>query len=101
MTSARVPDACTLPTEEQPIRVAEFDELFASQVVSATRHSPTQLVLQLRPGCAEAVRDLTDRESQCCSFFTFTVRDEPDAVVLDIVVPDAYHGVLDGMERPL
>jgi hypothetical protein len=98
MTSARVPDACTLPTEEQPVRVAEFDELFATQVVSATRQAPTRLVLQLRPGCAEAVRDLTDRESRCCSFFTFTVLDEPDAVVLDIEVPAAYQGVLDGME---
>jgi hypothetical protein len=101
MTSARVPDACTLPTAEQPIRVAEFDELFTNQVVSATRRSPTQLVLQLRPGCADTVRDLTERESQCCSFFTFTVRDEPDAVVLDIVVPAAYQDVLDGMERRL
>lgn len=101
MTSARVPDACTLPTEEQPIRIAEFDELFRNQVVSATRHTATRLVLQMRPGCAEAVRDLTDRESQCCSFFTFIVRDEPDAVVLDIVVPAAYQGVLDGMEGRL
>jgi hypothetical protein len=97
MTSAGVPDACTLPTEERPIRVAEFDELFANQVVSAARHSPTHLALQLRPGCADAVRDLTERESQCCSFFTFTVQDEPDGVVLDIEVPAAYSGVLDGM----
>lgn len=59
---------------------------------------PTRLALQLRPGCAAAVRDLTERESQCCSFFTFTVRDEPDGVVLDIEVPGAYTGVLDGME---
>ena len=25
-----VPEACTLPTVEQPVRVAEFDELFAT-----------------------------------------------------------------------
>ncbi len=98
MTSTTVPDACTLPTEDQPIRVAEFEALFANEVVSATRHAPTRLALQLRPGCAAAVRDLTERESQCCSFFTFTVRDEPDGVVLDIEVPGAYTGVLDGME---
>ena len=82
MTSTTVPDACTLPTEDQPIRVAEFEALFANEVVSATRHAPTRLALQLRPGCAAAVRDLTERESQCCSFFTFTVRDEPDGVVV-------------------
>ena len=27
---AWVPEACTLPTVEQPVRVAEFDELFAT-----------------------------------------------------------------------
>ncbi|MFD6394998.1 hypothetical protein [Nocardia sp. NPDC060259] len=27
-----VPDACTLPTVEQPIRVAEFDRFFAESV---------------------------------------------------------------------
>ncbi len=101
MTSARVPDACTLPTEEQPIRIAEFDELFTSRVVSSARHSATRLELRLRSGCADAVRDLTERETQCCSFFTFTVRDEGDVVVLDIVVPDDYRSVLDGMEGRL
>ena len=101
MTSARVPDACTLPTEERPIRVAEFDELFTTQVVSSARRSPNRLELHLRPGCADSVRDLTEREAQCCSFFTFTVRDQPDAVVLDIVVPDTYQDVLDGMEKRL
>ncbi len=27
--SGWVPDACTLPTVDQPLRVAEFDDLFA------------------------------------------------------------------------
>jgi hypothetical protein len=30
--SLDVPDACTLPTAEQPLRLAEFDELFATAV---------------------------------------------------------------------
>jgi hypothetical protein len=30
MVMTWVPDACTLPTEEVPLRVAEFDALFAS-----------------------------------------------------------------------
>ena len=33
------PDACTLPTEERPLRVAEFDDLFAF-VVRAERREP-------------------------------------------------------------
>jgi len=46
------------------------------------------------------VRDLAGRESQCCSFFTFTITaDRPGHVVLDIEVPAAHVDVLDALTR--
>jgi hypothetical protein len=32
-----VPEACTLPTVEQPLRVAEFDDLFATALRGIAR----------------------------------------------------------------
>jgi hypothetical protein len=44
------------------------------------------------------VRDLTARETECCSFFTFTVTPEPsdkgEALILDVEVPAQYADVL-------
>jgi hypothetical protein len=88
------PDACTLPTAERPLRVAEFDTLFAA-VRSLERPDPTRLRLILAdaPGRAELVRDLAARESACCSFFTFRLT-AGDPLRLDISVPPAHVAVL-------
>ena len=61
------PDACTLPTAEQPLRLAEFDALFTTAVRGTTALSPTRTRLRLAgpPGLEAAVRDLTAREVQC------------------------------------
>lgn len=95
-----VPDACTLPTAEQPLRLAEFDTLFATAVRAVEPDGPTRTRMRLtgRAGLEAAVRDLTARESECCSFFAFTVTPEPvddgEAVTLQIEVPDTYADVL-------
>lgn len=95
-----VPDACTLPTAEQPLRLAEFDELFATAVRRVDTVAATHARMRLTgsAGLAATVRDLTARETACCSFFTFTVTPEPaergEALTLDVEVPAAYAGVL-------
>jgi hypothetical protein len=68
-------DACTLPTADRPLRVAEFDALFADHVVAVERDAPTQLTLLLEGGrdLEARVCYLAARETACCSFFTFTV----------------------------
>lgn len=94
-----VPQACTLPTVEQPLRLAEFDDLFAAVRAIGTT-SPTQARLRLAgpAGLTKTVRDLTARESSCCSFFLFTVTTEPAAddetVTLDVQVPRQHAAVL-------
>ncbi|MGK5685207.1 hypothetical protein [Actinoplanes sp. URMC 104] len=97
--SYEVPDACTLPTAQIPLRLAEFDELFAAALREAKLLTATTARLRLT-GPADRVRDLTARESACCSFFTFTVREPgPDDVVLDVEVPPTYAEVLASLVR--
>ncbi|MEV6657383.1 hypothetical protein [Nocardia fluminea] len=90
-----VPDACTLPTVQQPIRLAEFDRFFAESVHSTTRPSPTRLDLHLAPDAEAVGRDLASRESSCCSFFTFAFDATATGPVMRVGVPSAYVEVLD------
>ncbi len=98
---ASVPEACTLPTAEQPLRLAEFDDLFATALRGQQRPVPTQLRWQLDPAAEATARDLTTRESACCSFFTFTFDPsgaDPDGpVALLVEVPVGQIDVLDAL----
>ena len=42
-----VPDACTLPTVDRPLRLAEFDDLFATAVRDVTAVTQTRARLRL------------------------------------------------------
>jgi hypothetical protein len=94
------PAACTLPTPQRPLRVAEFDDLFASLLGSA-RPEPTRLDLVMPRAVEVAARDLARRESQCCSFFTFTFEPAGDDVVMHVEVPRVQAEVLDALEARL
>jgi hypothetical protein len=93
-----VPQACTLPTPQQPLRLAEFDTLFHSALRSVERPVPSRVRLQLAAAARpEAVR-LTEAESRCCAFFDFTVGPaEDDYFDLDVRVPAGHLAVLDGL----
>lgn len=88
-----IPDACTLPAAERPPRLAEFDALFATAVRAVEQITATHARFRLG-GAVATVRDLVARESACCSFFTFTVTGDDEAVTLDIEVPPRYADVL-------
>ncbi|WP_112248269.1 hypothetical protein [Kribbella monticola] len=93
-----VPQACTLPTAEQPLRVAEFDELFATSLHGVKRVAPNRLELRLDPAAEATARDLTARETSCCSFFTFDYLAVDDGELpLHLTVPDAHLAVLDAL----
>ncbi|OQS14630.1 hypothetical protein B0T36_14095 [Nocardia donostiensis] len=93
-----VPDACTLPTNEQPLRVAEFDEFFGQSVRRFVRAAPERLDLVIEPGSEAAGRELAERETQCCSFFGFGFGTDGDETVMRIGVPTAHIEVLDAIE---
>lgn len=91
-------DACTLPTAERPLRLAEFDDLFRQTVVAVDRDGlSTRLTLKGDLGLRERVADLTARESQCCSFFEFTLEGDDDGLMLAIAVPAARGEILDAL----
>jgi hypothetical protein len=96
-----VPESCTLPTVERPLRVAEFDALFATVTRPAERLGPTRLRVHL-PGGPDALaraRDLVARETGCCSFFSFDLRPSATATELEVQVPESQIAVLDAMQR--
>ena len=94
-----IPSSCTLPSVDRPLRLAEFDELL-HQAVRAERLSPTALrvVLEGDAGLEPRVRDLAERESSCCSFFSFDVTArEHGGVQLRIEVPAQHASILDSL----
>lgn len=93
-----VPDACALPTVEQPLRVAEFDTLFRSALRAVQRIEPTRVRLVLDAEGEATARDLARRETECCSFFTFDVTPADDGQLhVDVAVPDDRREVLDAL----
>lgn len=99
VTTPAVPDGCTLPTAEQPLRVGEFDVLFRHHLVDVHRVTDTHLRMVLRGAGVEAqARDLCDRESRCCSFFTFSVSSADNLVTVDISVPSIRRQVLNALQ---
>jgi hypothetical protein len=94
-----VPEACTLPTVERPLRLAEFDDLFTGvQHVERVDVTRLRLILTGAAGLDVTVRDLAERENQCCSFFDFTVTEEgPGRVLFDIALPHVRVDVLDAL----
>jgi hypothetical protein len=89
-------DSCTLPAADLPGRLAEFDAAFAAGLRHAEVISPThaRLVFTADRAQARALAGLLDRESQCCSFFTFGQRADGDTVTVDVTVPPAHEATL-------
>ncbi|HEY5784821.1 MAG TPA: hypothetical protein VIT65_08590 [Microlunatus sp.] len=90
-----MPEVCTLPTVEQPLRQAEFDSLFATALRAQARSGRALLRWSLDPDMAATVRDLAARETVCCSFFTFT--EVEGLLQVDVSVPAAHVDVLDAL----
>ncbi len=89
-------DACTMPTAERPLRLAEFDVLFRTAVRRVERReNGVQIHLSGGIGLVERVRDLTARETACCSFFTFDIAGTDQDLLLNVSVPPARQDILD------
>jgi hypothetical protein len=96
-----VPQGCTLPTAKRPLRLAEFDALFSASMGGSERLAPRILRITFSGGeeLENSVRNLTERETQCCSFFTVTVHaPAPGVIQLDVEVPRGHVDVLDALE---
>ncbi|WP_433331975.1 hypothetical protein [Spirillospora sp. CA-294931] len=102
MELTRVPDeswaseACTLPTAERPLREAEFDALFARAVTEVRTVAPGKVAMRLRadPEVAGRAAELAARETECCSFFTFTLIATGGALTLEVAAADRHAEVV-------
>lgn len=94
-----VPDACALPTAQQPTRIAEFDALLTESVRTSTRPTRTLLELRLDADAESTTRDLARRESECCGFFTFEFDADSEGTIMRITVPPGHIDILDAMEN--
>ncbi|MGY4646996.1 hypothetical protein [Mycobacterium sp. URHB0021] len=92
-----VPKSCSLPTVEQPLRVAEFDRLFRESVLRSVRLDATRLELVLAADAVTSARSLAEREVSCCSFFRFDFDVRGPDVVMRIAVPPSRTEVLDAL----
>jgi hypothetical protein len=91
-------EACTLPTAERPFRRAEFDTLFAASAREVVRNGDrVRIHLVGSAELREQVRDLTERESACCAFFTFGIEGGDDDLTLAISVPLQRRAFLDAL----
>ena len=66
-----------------------------------TRSGPTALELAIRGEDEVPARDLSERETDCCSFFTFDFDPSDDGLVMRIGVPRAHVDVLDAIQTRL
>lgn len=91
-----VPEACTLPTIEQPLRRGEFDALFAQDLIGVTQESPRRVRLDLRaePAVAARAADLAVKEVGCCSFFSFDLAIADGRVSLAVEAAPVHEPVL-------
>jgi hypothetical protein len=95
----QAPQACTLPTVERPLRVAEFDRLFTRAAAAVERLGPqaARIVLPPSPETAAEAANLVVRETRCCSFFTFFLIATGGQVHLEVRVPQDQTPVLDSL----
>lgn len=91
-----VPEACSLPTVEQPLRRREFDEFFHDDVIGVIPESPQQVRLELRaePAVAGRAASLAAKETGCCSFFTFNLKITEGTVAMTVSTAAAHEPVL-------
>ena len=94
----QAPEACTLPTAERPLRVAEFDQLF-TRAAAVERLGPqaARITLPPTPETAAKAANLVVRETECCSFFTFSLTATGGRAYLDVMVPESQTPVLDSL----
>jgi len=97
-----VPDECTLPTADRPLRTAQFREVFGELTRTIERVAPGRLRLALVPSpeVAGRVAELAVRETECCSFFEFTLT-AGKGLSLEIAVPEGREAILDAMAGSL
>ncbi|MFS8115959.1 hypothetical protein QD460_29925 [Rhizobium jaguaris] len=104
-TNAQMPlIACTLDATDFKARTAEIQNI-ASRYLQRVSRQPLSIELTYLPAAQAQLRDLVRKETQCCAFLTFDLRERGNAVVLVITAPeeagDAAHMLFDHFAPPI
>ena len=84
-----LPIACSLSADELARRLAQMAALGRAALID-TRVETTHAELRFAPdpGIQARVQAIATAESHCCAFLAMRVREDPDAVVLEIDAPE-------------
>jgi hypothetical protein len=81
------PIMCTLAAGDYKDRLAWIADL-NREGLRDKRRDDLRLVLTYAREAGERVREMVRREQECCSFLSFDLREDADAVRLTIVAPE-------------
>ncbi|KKW64830.1 hypothetical protein BST23_19480 [Mycolicibacterium elephantis] len=79
--------ACNLPPGDYRKRLAWIGELNSS-ALREYRRADREVELRYDASAVDQVREFVRRERECCPLLVFTVREDRDAVVVRIEVPE-------------
>lgn len=79
--------ACSLAKHDYDARISEFRAL-ASRALRDVRRELLSLHLTYDPAFADQVRNLAERERDCCSFLAITVDEDYRGIHLHITAPE-------------
>jgi hypothetical protein len=88
--------ACMLSAADRKDRVAWIHELNAA-ALRDYRRDGSRIELAYHPSAAARVRELVDREKECCPFLGFNVRDEKEVFILVIEAPEEASAAADAL----
>lgn len=91
---ADTPIACTLDASDFKARTGQIEELASRHLRDVVR-GPLSIELTYAPEALPELRDLVQKEQECCAFLDFDLRDDRDAVRLKITAPERARDAVD------
>ena len=90
------PIACTLQLGDYRERLAWIANLAREGLLGTTRDD-LRLELRYAPNVGRRVREMVDKEQQCCAFLNFDVSETDEDVRLTITAPERAREVADAI----
>ncbi len=93
--------SCTLDEQAAARRNIEFADVVQRGLRNRDRTDDGEVLLTFRKrrGMEDDVRELLERESACCGFFTFDIHVEDDHIQVRVAAPDDKDDYLDALYR--
>ena len=82
------PLVCRLSGDDYRNRITWIENL-TRRALRGHRRDDLKLQLTYAPEAAADVRLMVEHERACCAFLIFALRQEPDAITVTIIVPEA------------